>query len=375
MRTAIVSDLHIGTITCTDLGRDAELGALLVEELSGADRVVLLGDTLELRDRPAGEIVELATPFLERLGGALGDREIVLVPGNHDHRLAEALLESHSLGEPSELGLEQRFEPSSDLARQIAERRAPARVCLAYPGLSLREDVWAMHGHYMDCHMRIPTIECLSAAATMRVIGPIPQTATPADYERAIAPIYGFSWGFAQARGPERIGGRARPTAAAWRRLSGNGNGGVSARLLGSVAFPLAARGIGRALGRRFDTDISVANISRAGLAAMQEALERLGVRSDHVIYGHTHRPGPLAGDAPQDWRLASGSRLHATGSWTYSRGPCGPRPQGSIFWPGTVTWVEDDGPPRRRELLHDRSQEALRAAVQRIRSMDRART
>ena len=248
----------------------------LLDELSGADRVVLLGDVLELRDRPAGEIIELASPFLELLGTALGGGEVVLVPGNHDHRLAEPLLDRHSLGRPAQLGLAHHFEPTSDLAARIAERVRPAELTLAYPGLWLREDLWVTHGHYLDCHMAIPTIECLSAAATMRMIGPIPDPAIPDDYERAIAPIYGFSWGFAQARGPERIGGRARPTASAWRRLSGDGSGRLANRFLGSVAFPLAARGLGRALGRHFDTDISVENISRAGLAAIRETLGRL---------------------------------------------------------------------------------------------------
>jgi Calcineurin-like phosphoesterase len=373
MRTAIVSDLHLGLITGTDLARDPEVSVTLLDELSDANRVVLLGDTLELRDRPAGEIVELASPFLELLGTAMGGGEVVLVPGNHDHRLAEALLEGHSLGSPRELGLEHRFSPASSLATQIAERLRPATLSLAYPGLRLRDDVWVTHGHYLDCHMAIPTIECLSAAATMRVVGAIPDPASPDDYERAIAPIYGFSWGFAQARGPQRVGGRARPSAAAWRRLNGARASGPAGRFLGSVAFPLVARGLGRALDRRFDTDISVENISRAGLAAIREALGRLRVEAQHVICGHTHRPGPLVRDDPSEWQLGNGARLHGSGSWTYSPGLCGPTPQRSLFWPGTVTWLDEDGPPLRRELLHGRSHEELREAVRRIRADDPA--
>jgi predicted phosphodiesterase len=369
MATAIVSDLHLGTLVCADLARDPELCVTLLEELSGADRVVLLGDVLELRDRPAGEIIELASPFLELLGTAIGDGEVVYVPGNHDHRLAEALLDRHQLGRPAHLGLEHRFEATADIAARIAERVRPARFSLAYPGLYVRDDVWATHGHYLDCHMSIPTIECLSAAATMRVIGGIPPKAVPEDYERAIGPVYGFSWGFAQSRGPDRIGGRARPTAAAWRRLSGAGPSRLRSRLLGGVAFPLAARGIGRALGRRFDTDISVENISRAGLGAIREALVRLGVETRYVVYGHTHRPGPLPFDDRARWRLPGGTEVHGSGSWTYSPGLCGPSSERSRFWPGTVTWIEDEGPPVRRELLHDRGHSELAAAVKRTRA------
>jgi predicted phosphodiesterase len=376
VRTAIVSDLHLGTIVCADLARDPELCVTLLDELSGADRVVLLGDVFELRDRPAGEIVEHGSPFLELLGTALGrGGEIVLVPGNHDHRLAEALLERHSLGQPAELGLEHRFPPTSDLGGEIAERVRPAELSLAYPGLRIRDDVWVTHGHYLDCHVAIPTIECLSAAATMRMVGGIPEHAVPDDYERAIGPIYGFSWGFAQSRGPARLGGRARPSAAAWRRLSGNGSTRVANRFLGSVAFPLAARGLGRALGRHFDSDISIENISRAGLAAMRETLRRLGVEADHVIFGHTHRPGPIDRDDRTDWALEDGPRLHCTGSWTWSPGLCGPSAEQSVFWPGTVVWVGDEGPPERRELLHGRSREELGAACLRIKAADRSAT
>jgi predicted phosphodiesterase len=372
MRTAVVSDLHLGTIVCADLARDPELCINLLDELSGADRVVLLGDVLELRDRPAGEILELASPFLELLGAALGGGEVVWVPGNHDHRLAEELLERHVLGDPPRLALEHRFEPATELARAIAERVRPAQLTISYPGVFLRDDVWATHGHYLDCHMAIPTIECLSAAATMRLIGTIPNPALPDDYERAIGPIYEFSWGFAQSRGPEQIGGRARPTAAAWRRMSGNGSRSIGNRVLGSVAFPVAAKGLGRALGRSFQTDISPPGISRAGLAAIREVLERLEVREGHVVFGHTHRPGPLARDDASQWRLRNGARLHSTGSWTYSPGLCGPTPTQSLFWPGTVTWIEDDGPPQRRELLHGRSHTDLQAAVRRTRAVGR---
>jgi len=369
--TAIVSDLHLGTLGCSDLVRDPGICVTLLEELSGADRVVLLGDVLELRDRPAGEIIELASPFLELLGTAVGDGEVIFVPGNHDHRLAEALLDRHQLGRPAQLGLEHRFEPTTELALRIAERLRPASFSLAYPGLYAREDVWVTHGHYLDCHMRIPTIECLSAAATMRMVGAIPDPAIPEDYERAIGPIYGFSWGFAQARGPDRIGRQARPTAAAWRRLSDN-RSPIRSRLLGTVAFPLAAHGLGRALGRRFDTDISVENISRAGLEAIREALGRLGVDSEYVVYGHTHRPGPLPADNPGDWRLPNGTRIYGTGCWTYTPGLCGPNARQSKFWPGVVTWVGDEGPPVRQELLHDHSREELAAAV--LRTADAGR-
>jgi hypothetical protein len=363
MRTAIVSDLHLATLVGTDLLRDEQIRRTLLAELEGADRVVLLGDAFELRELPAGDVIELAAPFLTELGEALGDREVVMVPGNHDHRLAEPLLERLSLGRERSLGFEHLFKPSAGIAARIARLLRPAQLTLAYPGIWLRDGVYATHGHYLDCHMAIPTVECLSAAATMRVVGEIPDPARPDDYERAVGPIYSLSWGFAQARGPQRIGGRARPSAGAWVRLSGNGGGRVSGRLLSSLAFPAAVRGLGRVLRRDFVTDISVDGISRFGLAAMREVVRRLRLDCEHLVFAHTHRPGPLPGDDAEEWRVGDVA-MHASGSWSYSPGLCGPTAAESVFWPGTVTWLDDEGPPQRRELLADRSRRDLAAAV-----------
>ena len=76
-----------------DLLRDPEIRAFLLEELRSADRLVLLGDALELRELPLGPALSAARPFFESLGEAMAGREVILVPGNHDHRLAEPLLE------------------------------------------------------------------------------------------------------------------------------------------------------------------------------------------------------------------------------------------------------------------------------------------
>ena len=145
--------------------------------------------------------------------------------------------------------------------------------------------------------------------------------------------------------------------------LSGNGAGPIRTRLLSSVAFPATVRGLSRVLRREFVTDISVAGISRAGLAAMREVVERLQLDCEHVVFGHTHRPGPLEGDSTADWQ-ARGANLHATGSWVYSSGLCGPNAAESVFWPGTVTWLDEEGPPQRRQLLADLGRPDFSAAV-----------
>ena len=55
MLTAIVSDLHLGMKAGTDIALRPPVRERLAQALEGADRIVLLGDLLELRERPDGE--------------------------------------------------------------------------------------------------------------------------------------------------------------------------------------------------------------------------------------------------------------------------------------------------------------------------------
>ncbi len=134
MRTLIVSDLHLGSAAGVDLLRRPELRAQLLEALADVDRLVLLGDLLELRHGPRREALAAARPFFEELGRVMGAppaREIVAVAGNHDHALIEPWLEHRSeLPAPAPLGVEQRIEASaaSSMMALLAEWAAPARL-------------------------------------------------------------------------------------------------------------------------------------------------------------------------------------------------------------------------------------------------------
>src|SRR3954453_19710720 len=145
MRTAIVSDLHLGAATGEDIVRDPAIRRILLDEIAGADRLVLLGDVLELRDLPLARVLASVRPFFEELGEAMAGRRIVLVPGNHDHRSAEPLLEDVFLGGGS-LGLEHRGLPAGEALTRICSWLGAAELSLAYPGVWLREDVYATHG-------------------------------------------------------------------------------------------------------------------------------------------------------------------------------------------------------------------------------------
>jgi predicted phosphodiesterase len=373
MRTLIVSDLHLGSVSHSDLLRRAELRALLLEAVADVDRVVLLGDVLELRHGPMRDAIAAARPFFEDLGCALADHggELVILAGNHDHALIDPWLarrgEEH---EPPPLGLEQLLEPaqaSSALAR-IAGWVSPAKMSVAYPGLWIRPDVYATHGHFLDCHLTVPTLERLSIGAMARLLGSHPSAFDSAgDYEAVGAPM--FAWRDAVAR-DARTGSALNGVAAvvAWDTLrsadapSGRAPGVSAWRSLTRrarrrtivAAFPLAVAALNRAGIGPLRADVSMRELRRAGLTAMGEVAARLGLGDAYIVFGHTHRPGPLPGDAPEEWRGPGGARLVNAGSWTYSGIFLTSKPGESPYWPGTYVLVEDEGAPQVVRLLQD---------------------
>jgi UDP-2,3-diacylglucosamine pyrophosphatase LpxH len=368
MRTAIVSDLHLGVASGEDVLREPAIRRILFEEIATADRVVLLGDVVELRDLALGAALDSARPFFEELGDALGDREVTIVPGNHDHRLAEPLLDRLSLAGAKELGLEQHDEPGpSGASAAIAGWLGRARLRIAYPGLWLRDDVYATHGHYMDAHLTLPRPECLAVAALIRARGPLPTPATPADYERVVRPIYGFSFGVAQARA-SIPNPKNPPGVVAWRALGGSRRDkGIGRRIRGGAlraGFPAAIWTLNKLLRAEFDTDISPDAIFAAGVRAATELAARLEADGMQVITGHTHRAGPYEDEGA--WPLPGGGTLHNTGSWVFASAFHRPGVPPNAYWPGTVTWLEDDSPPRRVRLLLDRSHGDMTALINR---------
>jgi UDP-2,3-diacylglucosamine pyrophosphatase LpxH len=365
MRTAIVSDLHLGLSSGGDVLHDAGIRRALFEEIANADRFVLLGDIVELREMPVGPALERGRAFFEELGETLGEREVTIVPGNHDHHLAGPLLDELSLSGVAPLGLEQTHAPSPGPTAVIDAWLGPAPLRIAYPGLWLREDVYATHGHYMDTHLPVPRAECLAIATLTRLSKPLPAEAGVADYERIVRPLYEFAYGVAQAR---RASGNARnnPSEAAWRALTANdGVVGRGRQLRASAfrrGFPAGIWALNRLLHSSFEADVSTAGIFRGGLEASTEMAARLGLDGVHLITGHTHRGGPT--DSEAEWPLAAGGRLHNTGSWVFSPAFHIPEDPYNPYWPGTVTWVEDSGPPRRTQLLRDRSREEMAELV-----------
>ena len=388
MRTLVVSDLHLGSVSGADVLRHAALRAPLLEAVRDVDRLVLLGDVLELRHGPPREAMAVARPFFEDLGRALAGRELIIAAGNHDHALVESWLTRRGERDtPERLGVEQMLAPAeaSPMLAKIAEWASHAHVLAAYPGLWLREDVYAMHGHYLDCHLTVPTLERLSVAAMSRVLGrPASGFDSVEDYEAVTGPVFAWRQAVARdARTGDALNGVA--TVRAWRALGGGrGRGasrraGAGARNGGSIGarlrrralvggFPLAVAALNRAGLGPVRADVSAKELRRAGLRAMGEVAARLDLGDAHVVFGHTHRAGPLPADDDREWRGTgsavaggSGARLVNTGCWTYDSVFLTSRPGESPYWPGTCVLVEDSGPPVLKRLLLDRSHAELR--------------
>ncbi len=373
MRTVLVSDMHLGSTGAIDLLRRPDLRQTLWKELEGADEVVLLGDALELRDRPLSEALALARPFFAELGSVIGDGRVLVVPGNHDHHLLEEWLERRRLEGAPPLGLEQRIGAESGPLAELVRGTGLEGLELAYPGAWLRPGVYATHGHFLDRHLTVPTFERLAVAAVERMLAgsregapdePLGSgeagVATPDDYERAQAPVYAFLFALAQAGVTnERLGG-ASPSARVWQALGGGYGRAARLRgwLLGTVAVP-GAVGVANRLGLGpVRSDLSPGAITTAGLEAIGEVVRALRIDADHLIFGHTHRRGPIRGET--GWRLESGTRLWNTGSWVYAPGLLGRTAADSPYWPGTVVVLEDERQPELRHLLDDRTKDEL---------------
>jgi predicted phosphodiesterase len=354
--TAVVSDLHLGTRTGRDLLRTPAAREALLAGVAGADRLVLLGDVVELRESPVAEALEAGEPFFRELDEAFAGREVVVVPGNHDYQLASSLLDERRLDGRRPLGLEERGPvPDHGPLGRIAGWMPRAEVALAYPGLWLREDVYAIHGHYMDVHGTVPTLERLALAVVEKVTGGLPGDGlTPTDYEAIQEPLYSLIYSLAQAPGTSRLVGSS-VSVELWQRLSSDGDPASRASRLvagglvtGAVAL-LNRFGLGE-----FKADLSGRELREAGLRSMGESLRRLGVEAEHVIFGHTHRAGPFERD--RGWEVAgTGTKLINSGSWIHEPAFVGgPDPTESPYFPGVCVFVDKEGPPRLERLLDE---------------------
>jgi predicted phosphodiesterase len=344
VRTLVISDLHLGNRAGNDVLRRPPARERLLEAVDGIDRLVLLGDVMELMGRRPERAMAAAEPVMRVLGRRLGgERQVIIVPGNHDGPLARrwALAQGPRLAASSEVA-----PGASPALERLVDWLRPARARVAYPGVWLDEGVWATHGHYLDQHL-IPE----SAVGVLRLGARRPSAgrADPIDYER---------------RGQRRRQRQRRRRREAFpERLATRPVGTMVdtlARLLRGALVPevlhlLMETGLARVPAGLLD-----AQMRYAGVPAMARVVERLGIEADVVLFGHVHRRGPLDGER---WPQEHGTRFINTGSWLYepllvdrARPPHG-------YWPGGAVLMEPGQPPRSVGLLDDVGAEQLRPA------------
>jgi hypothetical protein len=332
VRTLVVSDFHLGARLQRDVLRRGEVLEALLGALEGVERLVLLGDILELLEGRPREVAAATEPVLRALGRKLGqDREVVLVPGNHDAALVRPWLRARR--DPLAIDSKIPSDATPMLAR-VTSWLEPAHVAVRYPGVWLSERTWATHGHYLDRHL-VPEA---AFGIARGLLGRLPRDgAHPDDYERA----GGMSLTRLEAFIARRL---PRPLAVLFEDLLELARAStmpdLPRRVLGRRQAPLTALLLG-------------VQMRRASIPALARVVHRLGVGADWVIFGHVHRCGPLAGDDLQRWSGPDGRPLTAnTGCWVYEplllHGATPPHP----YWPGGAIRLDGDLEPYAVGLL-----------------------
>ncbi len=343
MRTLVISDLHLGRRLDRDvLRRPAALAALL-RALDGVQRLVLLGDVVELMEGAPERAVEAAGPVLRALGERIGPGgEIVLVPGNHDRALIAPWM--RRAGGPSALDGAVPAGATALLA-QVVSSLAPAQVRVHYPGVWLSDRVWATHGHYLDRHL-LPEH---AFGIARGLLGRVPrQGATPAEYERGGGPSVTRIESVLARQLP-------RPLAALVDDL---------VELLRVATMPAVRRRLLNPRMAWLTSSLLGMQMRRASIPALARVTQRLGVDADWVIFGHVHRRGPLAADNPASWSGPGGRpRIVNTGAWVYDPVLLHRARPPHPYWPGGAVVIDDDADPRAVGLLDHLGAGALRGS------------
>ena len=346
MRTLVISDLHIAQAGGISVLEQPRPLGILLEELRQYDRLVLLGDTVELQDLPASRAFPIAEPILRAIGEAVGSgravsdavgsrraisgapgsrraisgapgsgRPIVLVPGNHDHVLVRNWAAAQ--GDSLERDAVVPPQASPELA-QIVSWLGSERVEVRYPGVWLTDRIWAAHGHHLNFYLR--PVSSVGVLHPRRRQHPA-ELSLPSAYEHIPGSL-----------SRQRV--RDGLPASRWHDH-------------------LVSRRLAPVVSRVLDVQMR-----RHGLPAMAHVAHALEVDADYVIFGHVHRLGPLAHDESSQWLGLDGAQqLINTGCWRFEPIICQGRLTSHSYWPGGAVTIEADGVPRPVNLLADLSE------------------
>jgi UDP-2,3-diacylglucosamine pyrophosphatase LpxH len=330
VRTLVISDLHLGNRAGHDVLRRPAALAVLLKALDDVDRLVLLGDLAELMTRNPRRPLAVAEPVVRALGRRMGpDREVVLVPGNHDG----PLVKSWARAEGASLAVDTLVEPGTTRAlSRVVSWLSPARVRVHYPGVWLDDRIWATHGHYLDHHLFPESAFGILRGRSDGVAG-----APPMAYERT--------------GGGRRTGGDSFLAHMIQRPGTSLLEGSVLA--IRSAALPAVPVLLKNARMTPVTAAVIDLQMRRASIPAMARVVRRLGVDADWVIFGHVHRAGPLAGDSQKQWEGPGGRpRFLNTGAWLYEPLLVDRSTPPHPYWPGHAVVLEPGSDPQVVGLL-----------------------
>ena len=261
MRTLVISDLHLGSRLRRDVLRQPGPRRVLLDELAGVDRLVLLGDVVSCwRGARARRWTRPSRPAVDRRRWR--GREILVIPGNHDHLLVRPWLRARR-AQAAPLGLATRVATTSGPELQAVAtwlRDGGARIRVQYPGAWLDDRrTYLHHGHYLDRH--------LAPARRAEVL------ISPDSYEMApVASLAALQGMLSTTLPPAVAGPRDRAASLACgpgrRRADGRAGGGMS-------TLPRWVRG---------DEQQFAAAASGDARGARAE------IHAEHAIFGHLHR-------------------------------------------------------------------------------------
>ncbi len=225
MRTAIVSDLHLGGASRRRRPPRPGDRARCCRGASPTPTAWSCSATWSSCATCRSALaLAAARPFFEELGEALGEREVSIVPGNHDHRFAEPLLDALSMaGEPLGARAPLRPLPRPDRGdRRLARTGAPA------PRLPRHLAARGRLRHPRPLHGPPP-----GAAAGRVHCGRDRRPRSPARCRRrrrrpttsAYSPLYMASATDSPRRRRRRNRRRGHPAESAWQLLSGERQG------------------------------------------------------------------------------------------------------------------------------------------------------
>lgn len=341
MRTLVISDLHLGGRLQHGVLTHPEPLERLLAAVDGAQRLVLLGDVVDLIEGRGDQTMRIARPVLEAIGRRLGpEREVIVVPGNHDRELVDRWICATGARLVPDTPVPLDATPALE---EVMSWLAPARARAHYPGVWLSDRVWATHGHYLDRHL-LP----VSAYGIARgLLGRVPRkSAAPIDYELAGGLSLTRLEAWLTRRLPQPLAALADDLAELVRAAT---MPPVPKLLLHRRLAPLLAAVLGL-------------QMRRASIPAVVRVARSLGVEADWLLFGHVHRLGPLPSDYAPQWQGSGGRpRVANTGSWVYEPLLVHRAVPAHPYWPGGALLLEDGGDPRPIALLEDLDASALR--------------